>query len=190
MGDSHSVVSNSFATPWTVACQAPLSMGFSRQEYWSGLQLAYKGLRKPGCGQREYEAKKAFFLRWELVKQAYELMGMLQQRREGSWQPGGGEFRWVRRGVFWCSGDRAEALYPKRCGSGDGGRGRSSRVCGVGAAGGVGVSIYCICFLMEIGSTCGMSWEKRWEKAWGCEEEGEGVMSSRQGLWGLEGMGP
>ena len=25
-----------FATPWTVACQAPLSMGFSRQEYWSG----------------------------------------------------------------------------------------------------------------------------------------------------------
>ena len=26
-----------FATLWTVARQAPLSMGFSRQEYWSGL---------------------------------------------------------------------------------------------------------------------------------------------------------
>ena len=26
-----------FATPWTVAHQAPLSMEFSRQEYWSGL---------------------------------------------------------------------------------------------------------------------------------------------------------
>ena len=26
-----------FATPWTVACQAPLSMGFSRKEHWSGL---------------------------------------------------------------------------------------------------------------------------------------------------------
>ena len=25
------------ATPWTVACQTPLSMGFSRQECWSGL---------------------------------------------------------------------------------------------------------------------------------------------------------
>ena len=25
------------ATPWTIACQPPLSMGFSRQEYWSGL---------------------------------------------------------------------------------------------------------------------------------------------------------
>ena len=28
-----------FETPWTVASQAPLSMGFSRQEYWSGLPL-------------------------------------------------------------------------------------------------------------------------------------------------------
>ena len=27
------------ATPWTAACQAPLSMGFSRQEYWRGLPL-------------------------------------------------------------------------------------------------------------------------------------------------------
>ena len=26
------------ATPWTVACRTPLSLGFSRQEYWSGLQ--------------------------------------------------------------------------------------------------------------------------------------------------------
>ena len=25
-----------FATPWTVACQSPLSMEFPRQEYWSG----------------------------------------------------------------------------------------------------------------------------------------------------------
>ena len=31
------VISNSFVTPWTVAHQAPLSMEFSRQEYWSGL---------------------------------------------------------------------------------------------------------------------------------------------------------
>ena len=30
-------MSNSFETTWAVAHQAPLSMGFSRQEYWSGL---------------------------------------------------------------------------------------------------------------------------------------------------------
>ena len=32
-----SVMPNSFATPWTVAPQAALSMGFPRQEYWNGL---------------------------------------------------------------------------------------------------------------------------------------------------------
>ena len=32
-----------FATPWTVAYQAPLCMGFSRQEYWSGLPFASPG---------------------------------------------------------------------------------------------------------------------------------------------------
>ena len=40
-----------FETPWTVACQAPLPMGFSRQEFWSGLpfpspdDLPYLGIR-------------------------------------------------------------------------------------------------------------------------------------------------
>ena len=29
-----------FATPWTVAHQAPLSVGFSRQEYWSGVAVS------------------------------------------------------------------------------------------------------------------------------------------------------
>ena len=31
-------------TPWTVARQAPLSMGFSRQEYWSGLPFPLRGI--------------------------------------------------------------------------------------------------------------------------------------------------
>ena len=38
-----------FATLWTIACQAPLSMGFSRQEYWSGLPCPPLGdLSDPG----------------------------------------------------------------------------------------------------------------------------------------------
>ena len=38
-----------FATPWTVAFQAPLSMGFSRQEHWSGLPFPSPGdLPDPG----------------------------------------------------------------------------------------------------------------------------------------------
>ena len=44
-----SVVSDSFATPWTVAHQTPLSMGFPRQEYWSGLPWPPSGdLPNPG----------------------------------------------------------------------------------------------------------------------------------------------
>ena len=38
-----------FVTPWIVAHQAPLSMGFSRQEYWSGLPFPPPGhLPNPG----------------------------------------------------------------------------------------------------------------------------------------------
>ena len=42
-----------FETPYTVACQAPLSMGFSRQEYWSGYPLPSPGdLPEPGIELR------------------------------------------------------------------------------------------------------------------------------------------
>ena len=45
---NHKVMSDS-ATPWTVAHQAPLSMEFSRQEYWSGLPCSPPGdLPNPG----------------------------------------------------------------------------------------------------------------------------------------------
>ena len=38
-----------FATLWTAACQVPLSMGFSRQEHWSGLPFHFPGhLPDPG----------------------------------------------------------------------------------------------------------------------------------------------
>ena len=45
-------MSNS-AIPWTVALQAPLSMGFSRQEYWSGLSFPSPAdLPNPGIKPR------------------------------------------------------------------------------------------------------------------------------------------
>ena len=47
------VVSDSSAIPWTVARQVPLSMGFSRQEYWSGLPCPPAGdLPDPGPRDR------------------------------------------------------------------------------------------------------------------------------------------
>ena len=45
-----------FATPWTIAYQAPPSMGFSRQEYWSGLPFPSPGdLPDPGIKPRSPE---------------------------------------------------------------------------------------------------------------------------------------
>ena len=44
-----------FVTPWTVACQAPLSMKFSRQEDWSGLPYPIPGVRM-GRNKTELEA--------------------------------------------------------------------------------------------------------------------------------------
>ena len=42
-----------FATPWTVAHQAPPSIGFSRQEYWNGLPFPSPGdLPDPGIEPR------------------------------------------------------------------------------------------------------------------------------------------
>ena len=42
-------MSGTFVTPWTIAHEAPLSMGFSRQEYWSGLPFRSPGdIPNPG----------------------------------------------------------------------------------------------------------------------------------------------
>ena len=54
---SHSSLVWFFATPWTIVCQAPLSMGFSRQEYWSGLPFPSPGdLQDLGTEPRSLES--------------------------------------------------------------------------------------------------------------------------------------
>ena len=45
-----------FATLWTVACQAPLSVGFSRQEHWCGFLCP-----APGCGNFIYDMNALLF---------------------------------------------------------------------------------------------------------------------------------
>ena len=59
---SLSVVLNSLATPWTIACQSPLSMGFPRQEYWSGLPFPPPGdLPHPGIEPASLALAGRFF---------------------------------------------------------------------------------------------------------------------------------
>ena len=54
-----------FVTPWTVAHQAPLSMGFSRQEYWSGVPFpSPEGLPDPVIKLASPELSGRFFTIW------------------------------------------------------------------------------------------------------------------------------
>ena len=50
------------ATPWTVARHAPLSMGFSRQEYWSGLPFpSPRDLPDPGMNPGLLHCRKILY---------------------------------------------------------------------------------------------------------------------------------
>jgi len=55
-------MSDSFVTPWTAAHQTPLSMGFPKQEYWSGLPFPSPGdLPDPGIEPRSPAWAGGFF---------------------------------------------------------------------------------------------------------------------------------
>ena len=55
-------MSSSFVTPWTVAHQAPLSMGFPKQEFWNGLSFPTLGdLLDPGIEFMLPELTGGFF---------------------------------------------------------------------------------------------------------------------------------
>ena len=67
-----------FSTPWTVAHEAPLSMGFPRQEYWSGLPFPIRGdFPNPGMKLRflAFPALAARFFTtsttWEAPQEIY-----------------------------------------------------------------------------------------------------------------------
>ena len=65
-GDLVAKLCMTLVTPWTVACEVPLSMGFSRQEYWSRLPFPSPGDRpNPGIEPR-FPALKADSLPTEL----------------------------------------------------------------------------------------------------------------------------
>ena len=63
---------DSFETSWTVAHQAPLSMGFARQEYWRGLPCPSPGdLPKPGIKPMAPTLAGRFFATEPLGKPAH-----------------------------------------------------------------------------------------------------------------------
>ena len=91
---SLSVVLDSLATPWTVACQSPLSMGFPRQEYWSGLPFPPPGdLPHPGIEPASLALAGRFFTTEPPGKPQYRCkLTLFQQSRACDWSTCGGSW--------------------------------------------------------------------------------------------------
>ena len=71
---SHSSHFRLFAILWTAASQVPLSMGFTRQEYWSGLPRPLQGdLPNPGIevGSLALQAQSLLLIHWESLSVEY-----------------------------------------------------------------------------------------------------------------------
>ena len=85
-------------TPWTVAHQAPLSMGFSRQEYWSGLPFPSREIfltqeSNPGllhCRQTLYWLSYQDLFQW--VSSSHQVAKVLELQHQS--------FRWIFRTDF------------------------------------------------------------------------------------------
>ena len=70
------------ATPWTMACQAPLSMGFSRQEHWSGLPFPSPAIKyevSEGSEVKLLSRVRLFATPWTVTSQAPPSMGFSRQ---------------------------------------------------------------------------------------------------------------
>ena len=67
------------ATPWTTACQAPLSMGFSRQKYWSGLPFPSPEIKCEVSEVKLLSHVQLFATPWILAYQAPLSMGFSRQ---------------------------------------------------------------------------------------------------------------
>ena len=70
-----------FSTPWTVTCQAPLSMGFPRQEYRSGLPFPSRREESivPACVLSHFSRVRLFVTPWTVAHQAPVSMGFPRQ---------------------------------------------------------------------------------------------------------------
>ena len=70
-------------SPWTVAHQAPLSMGFPRQEYWSGLPFPSRDLPDPGITSVSPVLAGGFFTAESLGKPPYSSTCILNDTWSG-----------------------------------------------------------------------------------------------------------
>ena len=83
-------MSDSFATKWTVAHQAPLSMGFPTKEYWSGLPFPSPGdLPDPEIEavSRALQGLFFFFLNHGAIRNAHSRTSIVENHQEAQLYP-------------------------------------------------------------------------------------------------------
>ena len=98
-------MSDSVWPPWTVACQASLSMGFSRQEYWSGLPCPSPGdFPNPG---KMYKPVSLHLLHWQVGSLPWALprksTDLTSMKKEEEWGLYKKNFK------LWCRADKSSA---------------------------------------------------------------------------------
>ena len=86
-----------FVTPWTVACQAPQSIEFSRQEYWNGLPCLPSGdFPNPGTELASPVLAGRFFTTWVLLV-GKESTCQCRRHRRSRFDPWVGKILWRRQ---------------------------------------------------------------------------------------------
>ena len=97
-----------FAVLWTIACPAPLSTGFSRQEYWSGLPYPPpRGSSRPRDGICVFCFAGGFFIHWA-TWEAWTLNSSIQLL----WFPYLLSFIGTLRGMYYYISDLTLAHWP------------------------------------------------------------------------------
>ena len=90
-------MSYSFANPWTIACQAPLSLGFSRQEYWSGLPF-------PSLRDFPYPGVKPMSPAWQMASLPLSCLGSPKYLAKSTWYI-----------INWLMQDKLLSCQPRLC---------------------------------------------------------------------------
>ena len=93
------------ATPWTIACQGPFPLGFSRQEYWSGLPFSSPGESSWPRNQTLVSHIGGIFCTFWATREASKAQKRPKSQGGGGTGTGSPFAPWCREGCIWVAGE-------------------------------------------------------------------------------------
>ena len=100
------------ATPWTEAYQAPPSMGFSRQEYWSGVPLPSGELLDPGTEPESPALAGRYFYRLATIYVCKYIFKGSEELSNSTVVTWGRRYRWEKGWEPGLEGAEGSLAYP------------------------------------------------------------------------------